>query len=74
MATVNSREVVDIIIKNNGWYPGDDIPVVRIVEYNNQFNGEIAWGLIFRGEDLGRYHSSPAVHNPRIIWEVAQNN
>ena len=72
MATINDRKTVDLIIKNNGWYPGDDIPVVRIVEYNNQFNGAIAWGLIFQGEDLDRYHNSEAVHNPRIIWEIAE--
>jgi len=68
MATVNSREIVDEIIANNGEYEGDPI-VVRIVQYNNQFNGDLAYGLIYEGEDLNRYHDSPACHNPTTIFE-----
>jgi len=73
MATVNSREIVQAIIDGDGWYPGDKedgVPqVVKIVQYNNQFNGGIAYGLIYRGEDRMRYHTAPAVHNPQTIWE-----
>jgi len=68
MATVNSKAIVDEIIAGNGLYPGDDIPVVRIVQYNNQFNGGIAYGLIYRGEDLNRYFGG-ACHNSKVIWE-----
>jgi hypothetical protein len=68
MATVNSRQVVDEIIANEGRYPGDPL-VVRIVEYNNQFNGAICWGLIYEGQDIWMYHKSPACHNPRIIFD-----
>lgn len=68
MATITQKDVVDAIIANNGIYEGDP-PVVRIVEYNNQFNGGIAWGLIYQGEDINRYHNSGACLNPRIIFE-----
>lgn len=69
MATVSSREIVDTIIAGNGVYPGDEaMPVVRIVEYNNQFNGALAWGLIYEGEDPQRYHTAQACINPREIW------
>jgi len=68
LATVNSKAIVDEIIAGNGLYPGDDIPVVRIVQYNNQFNGGIAYGLIYRGEDLNRYFGG-ACHNSKVIWE-----
>jgi len=69
MATVNSREIVDIIIAGNGVYPGDEhMPIVRIVEYNNMFDGAIAYGLIYRGEDLNRYFGG-ACHNAKVIWE-----
>ena len=68
MATVNSKAIVDEIIAGNGLYPGDDIPVVCIVQYNNQFNGGIAYGLIYRGEDLNRYFGG-ACHNSKVIWE-----
>lgn len=67
MATITQREIVDEIIRGNGRYE-DDLPVIKIVEYNNQFDGGIAWGLIYKGEDPMRYHNAPACHNPREIW------
>jgi len=70
MASVSQREIVDIIIENDGVYPGDEsTPVVKIVEYNNQFDGGLTWGLIYEHEDLNRYHTSPACINPKTIWE-----
>lgn len=69
MATINSREMVDEIIANQGLYPGDHLRVERIVEYNNIFDGGIAYGLIYEGEDLNRYHEGATV-NPRTIWEL----
>jgi hypothetical protein len=69
MATV-TRRIVDVIIANDGIYPGDDMyPVIKIVRYNNQWNGGVAYGLIYRGEDPMRYHTSAACHNPETIWE-----
>jgi hypothetical protein len=69
MATITNFDIVQEIMDKEGYYPGDDIPVVRIVEYSNQFNGDRAWGLIYRGENLDRYHTSPACINPHTIWE-----
>lgn len=78
MSTVSGthgKEAVDLIIKNNGIYPGDeDMPVIRIVEYNNMFNGEVAWGLIYKGDSRNMYHDSPACLNPRTIWDVDDPN
>jgi len=69
MASINSRETVDIIIAGNGIYPGDDdMPVVKIVKYTNAWNGE-TFGLIYAGEDLDRYHASEFVIRPETIWE-----
>jgi hypothetical protein len=68
MATVSMREIVDDIIRGNGHYMGDPL-VVRIVEYNNQFNGDLAWGLTYQGEDPNRYLTAPACHNPRVIFD-----
>jgi hypothetical protein len=42
------------------------------VEYENQWNGEPAYGLIYEGEDPHRYHNAPACHNPTTIWEVVK--
>jgi hypothetical protein len=73
MATVNSRKIVDAIIEGDGVYPGDEAiaPVIRIVQYNNQFNGNIAYGLIYEGEDPLRYHKALACINPTTIWNKA---
>lgn len=68
MATITNRKIVDDVIKANGKYEGDP-QVIQIVEYNNMFDGDLAWGLVYEGEDIHRYHDSPACRNPRTIWE-----
>jgi hypothetical protein len=68
MATINSREIVDEIIKGDGYYPGDT-RVVKIVAYQNQWGG-LSYGLIYEGDDPMRYHNAPACHNPLTLWEV----
>ena len=69
MSTINSKHIVDDIIKNDGLYPGDRMRVVKIVQYENAFNGGIAYGCIYEGRDLESYHSSPFISNPKTIWE-----
>jgi len=70
MATINDRETVDKIIAGNGIYPGDEsYPIVKIVQYENAFNGGIAFGLVYRGDPLDEYTASPFVNNPKTIWE-----
>lgn len=68
MATITSKAVIDEIIANDGHYEGDPL-VVKVVEYNNMFNGGLAWGIIYAHEDLNRYHESGACIRPRTIWE-----
>jgi hypothetical protein len=67
MATLTNPEIVQEIIDNNGYYHGDPL-VVKVVAYRNMFNGGKAWGVIYEGEDLMRYHSAPACHNPQTVW------
>ena len=74
MATVNSKAVVDNIIEHNGRFfdggkDSGDETVVKIVQYENMFDGGTAYGLIYEGEDLQRYHNSGACHNPQTIFE-----
>ena len=68
MATISSRKIVDEIIEADGKYEGDP-QVVLIVEYHNMFNGRLAWGLVYEGEDPMRYHKSEACIDARTIWE-----
>jgi len=70
MATVDVREIVDTVIAGNGWFSDDPDRVVKIVEYNNMFNGAIAWGLIYEGQDLSTYETAVACRNPRVIWQA----
>lgn len=69
MSTVN-KEIADIVIAGNGFYPGDFHlpPVVRIVTYTNNWGGK-DYALIYQGEPLTRYHDSPACHDVDIVWE-----
>jgi hypothetical protein len=68
MATVN-KKIADEIIANDGYYEGDP-RVVKVVKYQNQFNGEDAYGIIYSHEDPMRYHNSPACINPETVWEA----
>lgn len=78
MATIDSREIIDQMIKDNGETyckpsedgPGEE-PVMRIVEYTNAF-GKITWGVVWFKEPVSpnRYlHETEFVRNPRVIWE-----
>ena len=71
MATISSWDTVDQIIRNEGRYE-DDPPIVRIVEYNNMFNGGLAWGLIYSDEPKNRYHEGACI-DPRTIWDQDKN-
>ena len=72
MATINSRRIVDDIIRGDGYYEGDP-RVVKIVQYNNQFDGGLAYGLVYAADGkaaYNRYETAPACHNPVVIWEA----
>ena len=53
MPTIDSKEIVDIIVSGNGLYPGDENshlgPVVRVTEYTNAF-GNRTWGIVYERE------------------------
>ena len=68
MATLTSRQFVQEIIDKDGYGDPGDPRVIMIVEYNNDFNGAVAWGVIFQGEDAMRYHNSAHCHNVKTIW------
>lgn len=73
MATIEQKDIVDEIIAGDGLYgdeeDGYDPRVVKIVQYQNMFNGGTCYGLIYEHEDLNRYHASDACIRPHTIWE-----
>jgi hypothetical protein len=44
------------------------VSIQYIIEYNNMFNGGLAYGCIGWRENKRRYHESPACINPRLWW------
>lgn len=66
MATV-SKELVDKIVANDGYYVDDD-RVVRIVEYTNAW-GKLAYGIEYPSS-VGRYAPSEYVNDPKVYWEA----
>lgn len=76
MATVTSQQIVDDIIARNGLYPGDEAsplgPVVRIVQYTDQWGGTENFGLVYANERArpDRYDSLIDAHE---IWSIAQS-
>lgn len=72
MASITQKHIVDEIIAGNGIYE-DDSPVVRIVEYTDNWGGT-NWGLVYQldldaGLPINRYEVSPNCHNPKVIFE-----
>lgn len=87
MATCNSRDHVDAIIRHNGWADPSyatnsedgpaDPPAIKIVEYTNMA-GRTCWGVVFANEHptaQSRYEvSTQFVRNPRVIWSRKRND
>lgn len=70
MATIDSKEMIDNLIKNNGKFEDDPL-VYRIVEYTNAF-GNITWGVTWVNESSkarDRYLiETEYVRSPKSIW------
>jgi hypothetical protein len=75
MPTVDKR-IADILIANDGHYPSQeegtppDPRVLRIVRYENYFNGEYAYGLEY-DYSYGAYQESEYVRNPMTYWSAS---
>lgn len=67
MATINSRKAVDDLIAKGG--RDGHMHVVKIVQYNNMFDGGVCYGLIYSGQRLDLYDESFSVRNPKVLWE-----
>lgn len=68
MSTV-SKQTADEVILYDGMYPGDQQRVVKVVKYQNMFNGADAYGMIYEGQCSDKYAASNSVINPQTYWE-----
>jgi hypothetical protein len=67
MATIDSKEIIQKMVDNNGIYPGDP-QVLAIYEYRSSLSGNAAWAVCYVESDRESALSSPFVLNPRPIW------
>lgn len=75
MATVDSKELIDKIIANDGYFE-DDPRVFMIVEYINAY-GNKTWGVTWSNEPESRRFryriETEYVREPRVIWSITKN-
>jgi hypothetical protein len=71
MATIDSQDIIDILLANGGIYPGDeDMPVVRIVRYINGW-GARTHGVVYEHEaQRGLLHKYDRPSEHIIVPEV----
>jgi len=67
MATVDKHTADKIA---SGEYRDDDPIAVRIVKYQNIFNGGDAYGVTFEGEDKTCYLNSENCLHPVLYWDL----
>lgn len=67
LPTITSKAIIDKLIECNGRYE-DDPPVEAIIEYQNVFNGETCWSVVYDAAGVARTLLSPHLNNPRLIW------
>ncbi len=70
MATIDDKNLIDLIITNNGYYE-DDPRAYMIVEYTNSY-GNITYGVTWVNESRERrtryLNETQYVQNPKVIW------
>lgn len=72
MSTTN-KQIADIVVANNGLYPGDRVQIVEIIKYNNMFDGGEAYKLVYEGVSREAILESPAIINPTTYWKYDAN-
>jgi hypothetical protein len=72
MSTINSKEIIHEMLRNDGTYPGDP-QMEAIYTYTNSFGGK-TYKLIYGSPEMARanlmdMYSSPYVFNPILLWQ-----
>lgn len=72
MATFETREIIDIMIENDGCYPGDP-PPLAIYEYENTFNKTL-WFVAYVQSDFTSLFTSDHVKQQTIkqLWPASR--
>ena len=66
MPTINDRNLIKELIRNNGFYLNTDDPQVKSIwRYRNDYRN-ITYAIFYREEhDM---YLSPSVHDPILLW------
>ena len=64
MGTISKKIADDII---SGKYPEDNC--VKIVTYNNQFDGGLTYAAVYAHENPFKYEQADACSNVKTYWE-----
>lgn len=76
MATITNKDIIDELIKNDGYYM-DDPRIFMIVEYTN-FTGHKVWGITHVNENpefrLRYLIETPYVKKPKVIWHFSKES
>jgi len=63
MGTISKDIAEDVM---TGKYSEDN--PVKIITYNNMFDGGLTFAVVFIYENFSKYEQSPACHNVRTVW------
>ena len=67
MSTV-TKEIADKAIANNGLYHPEDPEVIAVIEYSNIFNGDLAYKLVYKGQDIEQTQGRIACRWSKLYW------
>ena len=66
MPSIDSKELVDELIENDGYY-SDDPRVLAIHQYTNSWGGE-TYHLAYNESEIASLFLSPFCSNIRLLW------
>ena len=69
MSSINSPDIIQTILSNNGVFPGDS-RLYSVWSYTNDWNG-LTFKLCYRPLQEDAFLSSPFVHSPKLLWSAA---
>lgn len=67
MATIDDKDFIDMLIRNNGHYEGDP-QILEICSYRTP-EGKLTWSVAWTESDRHNLRSSPFVSGIQVIWQ-----
>jgi hypothetical protein len=67
MASIDSREIIDEMIANDGTYPGDP-QATQLSQYINDWGG-ITYHIAMTPRDVQNLYDSPHCHDVKVLWK-----